>query len=159
MQILTPESEQDFEHYFALRWRLLRQPWGQARGSERDAWEDCSWHRMACLEGRLPIAVARLHLNSPQQAQLRYMAVEPAYRGRGIGRALTWALEQQAVELGVQEIILHARATAVDFYQRLGYQQQAASHVLYGDIQHYLMHKPVTAKTTTAQTQDARSGT
>ncbi|MFN2308352.1 MAG: GNAT family N-acetyltransferase [Gammaproteobacteria bacterium] len=141
MQILSPESETDFTRYFDLRWRILREPWGQPRGSERDTLEGDSWHRMACLSGRIPVGVARLHLNSPAQAQIRYMAVERESRQRGIGTALVAALEQQAWALGVTEIVLHAREAALDFYLRLGYEELGAADTLYGCIRHRAMRK------------------
>lgn len=141
MQIIAPETEEDFRLYFDLRWRILRAPWHQPVGSERDELETHSWHRMACRHERIPVGVARLHLNSAQQAQIRYMAVEAAQRGQGIGRALTQALEQQALKLAVQEILLHAREQSVAFYERLGYQVVQPSHTLYGSIHHHLMRK------------------
>ncbi len=144
MLILSPESEQDFERYFDLRWRLLRKPWKQPRGSERDELDAVSWHRMACLDGRpphIPIGVARLHLIDSQRAQLRYMAVEPDHRHQGIGRALEADLEALARANRVREIILQARADSVPFYQQLGYSVTGPGHLLYGEIRHFAMRK------------------
>lgn len=141
MDIIAPQTEEDFRLYFDLRWRILRAPWQQPPGSERDELETQSWHRMACLHVRTPVGVARLHLNSAQQAQIRYMAVEEAARGQGIGHALTQALEEQAFKLNAQEIILHARDSCVGFYERMGYQVVAPSHTLYDSIHHHLMRK------------------
>jgi ribosomal protein S18 acetylase RimI-like enzyme len=36
---------------------------------------------------------------------------------------------------------LHAREIAIGFYQKLGYQMIEKSHLLFGEIQHYLMEK------------------
>lgn len=141
MRILTPESDDDFARYYDLRWRILRAPWGQPRGSERDALDVDSWHRMACLVERVPVAVARLHLNSPAQAQIRYMAVEPDYRRRGIGSALTASLEDIARRLGATEIVLDAREEAVQFYAGLGYEVTGAGHTLFDSIRHRAMRK------------------
>jgi hypothetical protein len=41
----------------------------------------------------------------------------------------------------VNEIILHARETAIPFYEKLSYQLQEPSYKLFGEIQHYLMSK------------------
>lgn len=141
MQILIPESAIDFARYYDLRWRILRAPWGQPRGSERDELDAHSWHRMACLSERIPVGVARLHLNGPTQAQIRYMAVEADCRKRGIGTALTQVLETQARELGASEIVLHARDEALGFYARLGYEMTGPAHTLYGSIHHHGMRK------------------
>lgn len=141
MQILIPETDVDFARYFDLRWRLLRAPWNQPRGSERDALEDQSWHRMACHDDRIPIGVARLHRNSPEQAQIRYMAVEPVWRQQGIGAALVHALETQALELNMREIVLDARDESVEFYRRLGYEVIGPAHILFDCIRHSSMRK------------------
>lgn len=141
MQILVPETPEDFARYFDLRWRILREPWGQPRGSEQDDLESSSWHRMACLERRMPIGVARLHLNTPSQAQIRYMAVEKAHRGLGIGAALVKSLEEQAKQAGAKEILLHAREETLGFYTHLGYQIIGPSHTLFGTIRHQALVK------------------
>ena len=36
----SPESPDQWDAYFDLRWRILREPWGQARESERDSLDD-----------------------------------------------------------------------------------------------------------------------
>lgn len=141
MQILTPVTEADFAGYFDLRWRILRAPWDQPRGSERDGLENQCWHRMVCDDERIPIGVARLQRNSPEQGQIRYMAVDPGWRERGIGRALLEALEMQARELGIVEVVLDAREESVAFYRRLGYEIVGPSHTLFGKIRHSTMRK------------------
>jgi GNAT superfamily N-acetyltransferase len=141
VEILTPESTEDFARYYDLRWRILRAPWHQPRGSERDDLESHSWHRMACHEGRIPIGVARLHLNTADQAQIRYMAVETAHRRRGVGTALVESLEAQALSLGAIEILLHAREDTLGFYEHAGYSVAFPSHRLFDAIQHYAMIK------------------
>lgn len=141
MEIIIPESAEDFARYFDLRWRILRAPWDQPQGSEQDEFESSSWHRMACEDGRVPIGVARLHLNSPSQAQIRYMAVETAYRHRGVGTALVRSLEDQAQQSGALEILLHARDETLAFYTHLGYQVLGPSHTLFGSIRHHMLSK------------------
>lgn len=141
MRILTPESDDDFARYYDLRWRILRAPWGQPRGSERDERDADCVHRMACLSGRIPVGVARLQFNTPAQAQIRYMAVEPECRRRGIGAALAAALEQTARQHGAAEIVLDARDEAVEFYTSMGYEVIGAAHTLYGSIHHQAMRK------------------
>jgi N-acetylglutamate synthase-like GNAT family acetyltransferase len=141
MRILTPVTDEDFARCFDLRWRILRAPWDQPRGSERDAIEHRCWHRMACMDDRIPIGVARLQRNSSEQGQIRYMAVEPAWRGHGAGRALVDALEAQARTLGLNEIVLDAREESVAFYQRLGFAVVGPSHTLFGTIHHSAMRK------------------
>ena len=143
MRIATPTDAEEFARYFDLRWRILRAPWKQPRGSERDDREDRSWHFMACIDDRIPVGVARLHLNSPEQAQIRFMAVERAWQGTGIGSALIHALETRARELAVAEIVLNAREDTVGFYRRLGYEASGDGPLLFDTIAHTVMRKAI----------------
>ncbi|PWT72866.1 MAG: GNAT family N-acetyltransferase [Bacteroidetes bacterium] len=53
--------------------------------------------------------------------RLRQMAVPNNLQGKGIGRALMVFAENLARDLGYKMLIMHARKTAVGFYQKLGY--------------------------------------
>ena len=93
MKITEPKTKEDFDKYYDLRWRILRKPWDQPKGSEKDDLEDESIHLMACSGGGV-CGVARAHFNSPGEAQIRYMAVDEPYRGKGIGSKLHDELEK-----------------------------------------------------------------
>jgi len=145
MQISSPASEEEFLAYYDLRWSVLRAPWQQPRGSEKDAEDEAAStvHLMVrTAEGRV-LAVGRLSASSPDRAQIRYMAVASEHRGRGLGRAVLQALEDRALRLGWRRIELHARSGAVAFYEANGYRVVAPSHTLFGTIQHFLMTKDV----------------
>ncbi|UCE90291.1 MAG: GNAT family N-acetyltransferase, partial [Pseudomonadota bacterium] len=144
VSIRTPESEQEFERYFALRWRLLREPWDQPRGSERDELEDRAFHVMACGNDGQPIGVGRVHLNTLREAQIRYMAVESKHQWHGVGTKILCALEQYAAAHGATHIVLHAREAVMGFYESNGYQTVAPSHTLFDAIPHCLMRKYLT---------------
>ena len=36
MKVLEPKTKEDFKKYYDLRWRILRKPWNQPRGSEKE---------------------------------------------------------------------------------------------------------------------------
>ncbi len=138
--VRTPETPEEWEKYHELCWEVMRRPWNQPRGSERDARENDSWHR-AVYAGNQLVGIGRLQLNSPSEAQIRFMAVAPEFQGRGIGRILIVALEEVAREQGVEVIRLDARESAVGFYLVLGYKVVGESNFLFGEIKHYLMEK------------------
>ena len=57
---------------------------------------------------------------------INYLAVSPAYRGRGYGRALMTRIEELLVIMGCPKINIQVRATnseVLEFYRALGYQQ------------------------------------
>jgi hypothetical protein len=52
---------------------------------------------------------------------MRQVAVVPELQGQGIGRAMVEYSEALARTVGFTRMILHARETAVAFYEKLGY--------------------------------------
>ena len=145
MQIIEPKSPTEFDKYYNLRYEVLRKPWNQPLGSERDEGDDTSLHRMILDEPNgKTIAVGRLQFNSNKQAQIRYMAVADGYQGKGYGRKIVGALEDIAREKGIRTIILQSRENAVKFYERNGYEIIEKSYLLFDKIQHWLMVKKIT---------------
>lgn len=141
LTLVEPSGPEQFEQYYDLRWRILRAPWKQPRGSEKDAMEEDSYHLMVVDSTGQAIGVGRLHLNTPQQAQIRFMAVDPRKQRTGIGKMLLLALEAKAIEWGAVEIVFDARANIAGFYKRYGYVTLAPGHTLFNSIHHYKMHK------------------
>jgi len=140
-KIKPVETDEEFKHYYHLRWQLLRAPWHQPEGSEIDDIEDQCFHVIAITNEQKVIGVARLQFNSDDTAQIRYMAVDKAYQRQGIGRQLINAMEQHAVKTRHIKIILDAREPAVNFYKKLDYQILKKSYLLFDEIQHYQMTK------------------
>jgi len=141
--ISDPYTENRMDDYYHLRWKVLRAPWNQPRGTERDELEDTSLHRVVLDEQKRILACGRLQLNNSIEAQVRYMAVDPDFRGQGLGRLVLQELESLAVDAGATKVILQARENALPFYTACGYEVIIPTFLLYDTIQHYLMHKPV----------------
>jgi thioesterase domain-containing protein len=137
----APQSLEEFEKYYQLRWQILRKPWQQPLGSEQDEFEQQACHRMILDENNSIVAVGRFHQTSQNQAQIRYMAVNENSQGSGIGKQLIQDLEQAAAMQGIREITLNAREQALEFYQKLGYLNMGFAHQLYNQINHYAMKK------------------
>src|SRR6266571_5440703 len=104
--LAEPRTAQEWQGYFDLRWRVLREPWGQPRGTERDALDAESLHLFAGDAAGAVAAVGRLHLNSPAEAQVRYMAVDQSCRGRGLGSRILSGLEGRARSERVMSVVL-----------------------------------------------------
>ena len=83
-----------------------------------------SRHYAAIHDGRA-VGCATLHLNQWEGEpawQLRGMATDPPFRGRGVGRALLQWVESDARAAGpVRLLWCNARAPAVPFYQSQGW--------------------------------------
>ena len=73
------------------------------------------------------------------------MAVADDYQGKGIGKMLIDFAEQTASDNGFNKITLHARKTAVPFYEKLGY-WIIGDEFIEVDIPHYEMEKNLIQK-------------
>ena len=137
----APQSEEEWAAYYDLRWRVLRQPWNQPPGSERDSFEDAAVH--ACVFGpdNQVLGVGRLHRLDENSLQIRYMAVEESHRGKGVGRCILTYLENEARRNNIMNIVLNARESSIPFYERCGYTVSGQAHVLFGEIPHAVMEK------------------
>ena len=122
VSIVIPHTDQSFERYYALRWKVLRKPFRRPRGSEYDEYDQVGEHRMLVNEAGDAIGVGRIHFNSPEEAQIRFMAIDPDYQGFGHGVTLIYALESRALEMGAQRVIINCRSNTLGFYQRCGYE-------------------------------------
>jgi N-acetylglutamate synthase-like GNAT family acetyltransferase len=140
--VKIPATAQEWEQYYNLRFTVLREPWGQLKGSEVLKDEDQADHAMIVdAETDKIVGVARMQTNTPTQGQVRCVAVAPDVQGKGVGKLLMRYLEDVAKAKGIKEIVLDARDNAVKFYQSIGYDIIEDSYLLFGEIQHYKMRK------------------
>lgn len=140
--IRQPETDTEWQQYYELRWRVLREPWQQARGSEKDELESDAFHRAAFADDNI-IGVSRLHRSGEQSAQIRYMAVDLNHQGYGVGNLLLDAMEKIAKDLNTDLIELNARENAIGFYLQAGYKNIRPAHTLYQCIPHVFMQKTI----------------
>lgn len=139
LKIASTQSELDA--ILLLRYKVLREPWQQPFETATDGLEAEAINAFIQDKDGRVIACGRLQKNSNVLGQIRFMAVDPKYRGQGLGKSILLALEKKAKELSLKEIELQARENAVDFYKRNNYSIKEKSFLLWGVIQHYLMHK------------------
>lgn len=136
----APQTDAEWSDYYALRWRVLRQPWQQG-GPDRDETDDSSTHRLVCNARGDVLAVGRIHQVDDTTGQIRFMAVESGHERKGYGSKLLTSLEHAAHDMQLKTVILQARENAVPFYQQHGYRVIEKTFLLFDEIQHYLMQK------------------
>jgi len=141
MKITEPATPEEFEQYYLLRHQTLREPWGQPKGSERVEDDATAVHAILRNEAGEALGVCRLHLNTPQEGQLRFMGIRADQQGNGLGNLLLAYMDDRARQMGATSMVLHARDYAVNFYRRNGYEIVEESYLLFGTIQHYKMAK------------------
>lgn len=140
IEVKNPRSEKEWDAYYDLRYRILREPLGKERGSERNEGDETGLH-FALSENDVLIAVARLDRVNETVCQARFVAVESHLQGKGYGRKIMTALENEALKLGYHKLILHARDYALPFYEKLGYTLVGPSYKLFDVLQHFEMFK------------------
>ncbi len=120
--IKTPKTREEFKAYYALRYKVLREPWGHPKGTEKDDYEPISEHFMAVDEqnGEL-LGVVKLEEKAPGVGQFSHLAVSPTHQHKGIGKLLVEAVENRAREHGYKVIGAMARVTATAYFEKLGY--------------------------------------
>jgi len=143
MIVRPPRTEEEFERYRDLRWRILRAPWNQPRITEQDDAESNDFPIMVCEVDGTPIGVGRAHFISENEAQIRSISVEEEWSGKGIGSIVLKELEKIVKLKGSKRIIIHSRSNAVEFYKKHGYQVVEESYTLFGVIPHLLMEKMI----------------
>ena len=73
---------------------------------------------LGCVEGE-PVATGML---DPDHREVGALFVLPGFIGRGIGGQMLEHLEQVALALGIEEVVLDATLNAADFYRSRGYE-------------------------------------
>ena len=121
--IKSPENKEEWDSYLLFRWEILRKPLGMSKDSLADSIEDESFHLMGIDEEKNVIASGRVHFNSENEAQIRYMAVDENFKRKGVGTEIVKELEKYALSKGKVSMILNARENAISFYLSLGYEE------------------------------------
>lgn len=154
MKKLNPDKEPYFifaQYDFAtpnydasvrLRHDLLRAPlkmeFTQAQLEEE--WKDI---HLGCFDANdALLACLILSPQNDEAIKMRQVAVREDLQGKGIGKLLVIASEALAADLGYKLMTLHARKTAVPFYEKLAYKKKGKQFKEVG-LPHYKMEKPL----------------
>lgn len=122
-----------------LRMEILRKPLGlsfDATELEKEK-EDVL---MGAFEDERMLGCCLLTRMDQHTMRLRQMAVPNSMQGKGIGRALMIFAENIARDLGYKKLCMHARKTALGFYEKLGY-SASGEEFIEVTIPHYIMEK------------------
>ncbi len=103
-----------------LRYNLLRKPLGLTFSEEELASEKDDI-LICCFADKKMEGCCLLTEEAPQMLRLRQMAVVSGLQGKGIGRVLMQFAENISRDRGYRKIMMHARKTAIPFYENLGY--------------------------------------
>ena len=131
----TPEYQQMVE----LRYHILRKPLG-LDFSESDLEQEKRDVLMGCFDDDKLEGCCLLTPVGESALRLRQMAVGMGLQGKGIGRVLMNFAENIARDMGNKKILMHARHSAVGFYEKLGY-KICSDEFEEVSIPHFVMEK------------------
>lgn len=140
-QVQICSSPETLKGILALRYEILRKPWDQSAATATDDLENTSINAYITNEKGFIIACGRLQENENKTGQIRFMAVDSSYQGKGLGKKIVSFLEEKAKEMQLNKVELQARENAVKFYESNGYSIAEKSFLLWGIIQHFRMEK------------------
>lgn len=120
--IKTPLTREEFKAYYDLRYRVLREPWGLPKGSEKDDFEPISQHFTAVNEetGEL-LGCVKLFEKEPGVAWMSHLAVATKHQRKGIGKLLLGHIEAIALNEGYTRIGCLSRLNTTDYFEKAGY--------------------------------------
>ncbi|MFS8608399.1 MAG: GNAT family N-acetyltransferase [Gammaproteobacteria bacterium] len=140
----VPYGSALYDEVVELRRELLRRPLGLDFTPEELAQEKHDTH-LAALDADRVVGTLLLRKVDERTARIMRMAVVPEAQGRAIGRALVEWAEGIARERGFETIMMHARSSAIGFYEKCGY-HTAGDEFLEHGIPHIRMEKRLRAE-------------
>lgn len=131
------KNKQELDDMYYQRWLVLRAPLGMDRGTEKDKYDDSSFHLVAVCNDKV-IGSARLRELSAEMGSIAYVSVLPDFRNQGIGTQLIKELIETAKQKNLKYLRLMTRISALEFYKKLGFSETGKPFV-YIDIPHVFM--------------------
>ena len=133
------EREEDLEAAIALRFQVFVGEQAIAAEEELDEADATATHAMALCQGRV-VGTGRMIVLEDGHAQIGRMAVDAAWRRKGIGDKVLRFLEESAQAQGMKRSVLHAQEYVKGFYAARGYREHGEAF-LEVDIPHVEMWK------------------
>lgn len=133
----TPEYDQ----MISLRTNILRKPLGLSFNKEELA-EEKDHLLIAAFDEDEMLGCCMLCKTDEHTLRLRQMAVLDSLQGKGIGASIMGFAENLARDKGFSKILMHARDSAIGFYEKLGY--KITSDVFTEvNVPHHVMEKKI----------------
>lgn len=131
----------EYKQMVQLRHTILREPLGLSFTKEELAKEK---HNIliAAFEDDEMLGCCMLSPINREVVQLRQMAVPKNLQGKGIGASIMSFVENLARDKGYKKMFMHARDTAIGFYEKFGY-KVCGNAFMELNIPHHVMEKPL----------------
>lgn len=142
IEVREPQTEEELEQYYRIRFDRLRAPVGEAPGSERDhPTEPISEHLIGLVDGRVVGALCWVVLRRGTKAnpevyvRIRQIAVSADAEGAGVASAMENVVVERAREVGAVELVATMRREIAGLADSLGWKVTGAAPTAY-DAEH-----------------------
>jgi ribosomal protein S18 acetylase RimI-like enzyme len=136
---LIDHGSKEYQQMVNLRNEILRKPLGLSFNKE-ELENEKTEILIGAFEDEKMLGCCMLVKVDEKICRLRQMAVINKLQGKGIGRALMQFAENIARDRGYKKITMHARKSAIGFYERLGY-KVSGDEFKEVTISHFIMEK------------------
>lgn len=136
---IIDHGTKQYKQMIDLRYQILRKPLGLSFTQQEMEEEKNNIH-IGCFDDERLEGCCMLVPLDNSMIQLRQMAVLSGLQGKGIGKVLMQFAENISRDQGYKKIIMHARKTAVGFYEKSGY-TKTGDEFLEVTIPHFVMEK------------------
>ena len=136
---IIDHGSDEYKQMVDLRYNMLRKPLGLSFSEDELAREKDDI-LICCFDDDKLEGCCLLTEAGRKSFRLRQMAVISGLQGKGIGKVLIQFAENISRDRGYNKIMMHARKTAVGFYEKFGYRKSGDEFDELG-IPHYYMEK------------------
>ncbi len=136
---LLDYGSKEYQQMVDLRYQIMRKPLGLQFKPE-DLLQEKDDILIGCFDDDRMEGCCLLTEINKKTVKLRQMAVLSGLQGKGVGRVLMIFAENIARDRGYKKLIMHARKTAVGFYEKLGY-KVCSDEFEEVTLPHYVMEK------------------
>jgi predicted GNAT family N-acyltransferase len=131
----------EYKQMLALRYSILREPLG-LNFSNEEIEQEKDHILIAAFEEDEMLGCCMLKKVDAHTLQLRQMAVKNNLQGKGIGASIMNFAETISRDRGYRTIIMHARDTAIGFYEKFGYKVKGEPFIEI-NLPHHVMEKRI----------------
>jgi GNAT superfamily N-acetyltransferase len=143
IKIVSPKTREEFKAYYDLRYKVLREPWGLQKGTEKDDFEPISRHYMAVDDSTNQIVgVVKLMEKEPGGGGFLTWQAEK-YQNTGVGKQLLNYVEGEAKKEGYNILGCMSRLNSTDYFGRAGFQINGLPSHYIGTTQVVWMEKKI----------------
>jgi N-acetylglutamate synthase-like GNAT family acetyltransferase len=136
---IIDHNSPEYRQMVTLRMDILRKPLGLSFNNE-ELEREKEDILIGAFEEEDILGCCLLTKIDPKTCRLRQMAISRTLQGKGMGRQMMQFAEDVARDYGYKKITMHARNTAVGFYEKLGYAVNG-SEFTEVTVPHHVMEK------------------